>query len=132
MANVAKIRPPITARPSGAFCSPPSPSPSDMGSMPMIMASAVIRTGRSRVYPAESAASMADFPSRRSSLAKVTMRMLFAVPTPIAMIAPMSEGTFSVVPHASSIQMMPHIAPGSAMMMMKGSVHDWKFTTSRK
>ena len=25
MANVAKIRPPITARPSGAFCSPPSP-----------------------------------------------------------------------------------------------------------
>ena len=36
----------MTARPSGAFCSPPSPSPSAIGTMPMIMASAVISTGR--------------------------------------------------------------------------------------
>src|ERR1700745_3700998 len=48
VAKVAKIRPPTTARPSGAFCSPPSPRPSAMGAMPMIMASAVIRTGRKR------------------------------------------------------------------------------------
>ena len=39
----------MTARPSGAFCSPPSPRPSDIGSMPMIIARAVISTGRSRV-----------------------------------------------------------------------------------
>ena len=29
--NVATSNPPITARPSGAFCSPPSPSASDIG-----------------------------------------------------------------------------------------------------
>src|SRR5262249_18747717 len=29
--TVATSRPPMTARPSGAFCSPPSPRPSDMG-----------------------------------------------------------------------------------------------------
>src|ERR1700752_1996958 len=31
--KVATIRPPITARLSGAFCSPPSPSPNAMGIM---------------------------------------------------------------------------------------------------
>ena len=56
VATVANTRPPITARPSGAFCSPPSPSPSAIGSMPMIIASAVISTGRKRVKPASSAA----------------------------------------------------------------------------
>ena len=56
VAQVAKISPPITARPSGAFCSPPSPRPSAIGAMPMIMASAVISTGRKRVTPASTAA----------------------------------------------------------------------------
>src|SRR5438445_736399 len=46
---MATDNPPITARPSGAFCSPPSPRPSDIGNIPMIMASAVMSTGRSRV-----------------------------------------------------------------------------------
>jgi hypothetical protein len=36
----------------GAFCSPPLPSESAIGSMPMIIAGAVIQTGRSRVAPA--------------------------------------------------------------------------------
>src|SRR6516165_4864698 len=48
VAKVAILRPPITARASGAFCSPPSPSPSAIGSMPMIMAHAVMMMGRSR------------------------------------------------------------------------------------
>ncbi len=43
------IRPPITARPIGAFCSPPSPRARAIGNMPMIIASAVMQTGRSRV-----------------------------------------------------------------------------------
>src|SRR5258708_4300221 len=47
--TVASSNPPITARPRGAFCSPPSPSPSAMGAMPMIMANAVIKTGRKRM-----------------------------------------------------------------------------------
>src|SRR3989442_11750025 len=46
--HVATSSPPITARPSGAFCSPPSPRPNAIGSIPMIMASAVMQIGRSR------------------------------------------------------------------------------------
>src|SRR5271170_504981 len=49
VAKVATVRPPMTARARGAFCSPPSPMPSAMGSMPMIMAKAVMMMGRSRV-----------------------------------------------------------------------------------
>ena len=67
--------------------------PSAMGSMPTIMASAVIITGRRRVKPASSAAVMASAPVSRRSLAKFTSRMLFAVATPMLMIAPISEGT---------------------------------------
>ena len=43
--------PPITARASTAFCSSPGP-PIAIGSMPTIIAPAVMRTGRSRVLPA--------------------------------------------------------------------------------
>src|SRR5882672_7188533 len=56
VATVANANPPMTARPSGAFCSPPSPKPRAIGAMPMIMASAVINTGRKRTKPASSAA----------------------------------------------------------------------------
>ena len=50
----------MTARPSGAFCSPASPSASAIGIMPITIASAVISTGRRRVLPASSAASSGD------------------------------------------------------------------------
>jgi hypothetical protein len=102
------------------------PNPSDIGNIPMIIAIAVIITGRKRVKPAASAASNAFLFScaQRSSFAKVTTKMLFAVATPMAMIAPISEGTLIVVPLRNSIQMIPHSAPGKAMMMMNGSVHD--------
>ena len=39
--------------------------------------------------------------------AKLTIRMLFAVATPMHMMAPVSAGTLSVVPVISSIQAMP-------------------------
>ena len=52
VATVEQIRPPITARPSGAFSS----ALSAIGVMPMIIASAVISTGRNRVKPASIAA----------------------------------------------------------------------------
>ena len=44
------------------------------------------------------------------------------------MIAPISDGTLSVVPVTNSIHKIPAIAPGSAVRMMNGSSHDWKFT----
>src|SRR5579885_3458171 len=127
VAKVAKMRPPMTARPSGAFCSPPSPRPMAMGIMPMIMANAVMRTGRIRTNPAWSAASRALLPSPNCSFAKETSRMLFAVATPMHMIAPVREGTFNVVWVSRRIQQMPARAPGRAVMMMKGSSQDWKF-----
>src|SRR5262249_47724903 len=43
---VAAIRPPITARPSGATCWPPSPSARAIGVMPAIIAKLVMRIGR--------------------------------------------------------------------------------------
>src|SRR5271169_59685 len=132
VATVAKTRPPMTARPSGAFCSPPSPMPSAIGTMPMIMASAVISTGRKRVKPACSAAVMESLPSTICSLAKLTTRMLLAVATPMHMIAPVKAGTLTVVRVMNRIHTIPASAAGSAEMMMKGSSQDWKFTTIRR
>ena len=97
--------------------------------MPMIMASAVISTGRKRVKPASSAAAAASSPCAKPSRAKLTSRMLFAVAMPMHMMAPVSAGTDSVVPVMNSIQTMPASAAGSAVMMMKGSSQDWKLTT---
>ena len=54
--------------------------------------------------------------------------MLLAVATPMHMMAPISDGTLSVVPVTNSIHRMPAIAPGRAVRMMNGSSQDWKFT----
>ena len=88
----------MTARPSGAFCSPPSPSPSAIGTMPMIIASAVISTGpEPREAGVERGVERARGRRASSSFAKLTTRMLFAVATPMHMIAPVSAGTLIVV-----------------------------------
>ncbi len=50
--------------------------------------------------------------------------MLFAVATPMHMIAPVSDGTLIVVCDRNSIHTMPASAAGSAEMMMNGSSHD--------
>ena len=67
-------------------------------------------------------------PSSRWSLAKTTIRMLLAVATPMHMMEPISDGTLKVVWVRNSIHTMPASAPGSAIRMMNGSSHDWKFT----
>ncbi len=95
-----------------------------MGTMPIIMANAVMITGRMRTKPASSAAVLAFFPSFICSRANETIKMLLEVATPTLMIAPVNEGTFSVVCVTKSIQQIPASAPGSAVMMMKGSSHD--------
>ena len=58
--------------------------------------------------------------------------MLFAVATPMLMIAPIIDGTLKVVWVSNSNHTMPTNAPGSAVMMMNGSVHHWKLTTISK
>jgi multidrug efflux pump subunit AcrB len=67
--------------------------------------------------------------SWKRSLANEMTRMLFAVATPMHMIAPMSAGTLTVVWVKKSARTIPQSAAGSAVMMMNGSSHDWKFTT---
>jgi hypothetical protein len=115
----------MTARPRGAFCSPPSPRPSDIGSIPKIIAVAVISTGRIRAWPAASIASRGDISViSRSSLANVTIRIMLAVPTPNAHDRAHQRGTLRAVPVRKSIQSMPAIAPGSAARMISGSTQD--------
>src|SRR6185437_827888 len=132
VAIVAMKRPPITARPSGAFCSPPSPRPRLIGNMPINMAAAVISTGRMRLAPASSAAATGSIPRRRLSRAKLTTSTEFAVATPRLMIAPIKAGTLKVVCNTKSAQITPASAPGNAVMMMNGSSQLWKLMTSRK
>ena len=62
-------------------------------------------------------------------LANETTRMLFAVATPMHMMAPMRAGTLSVVCVRKRNRTMPASAAGKAVMMMNGSSHDWKLTT---
>ena len=98
----------------------------------MIIASAVISTGRRRVRPASIAAwiTCTSGCSARYSFAKLTTRMEFDTPMPTAMIAPISDMTFRLVPVSVSIHKMPISAPGTAIMMMNGSVQDWNSITS--
>ena len=55
--------------------------------------------------------------------------MLLAVATPMHMMAPIKAGTLSVVWVRKRNSTIPASAAGSAVMMMKGSSHDWKLTT---
>ena len=64
------------------------------------------------------------------SLAKLTTRIELDTEMPTDMIAPISDSTFMVVPVNASIQTMPTSAPGTATMMMRGSIQDWNRTTS--
>src|SRR5205807_9314907 len=62
-----------------------------------------ICTGRNRVAPADRAALRPSCPSRRWSLANVTIRMLLDVATPMHMMAPIRAGTRSEE-HTSELQ----------------------------
>ena len=97
--------------------------------MPMIIASAVMSTGRKRVKPASIAAVTASAPSASRSRAKLTTRMLLAVATPMHMIAPVKAGTESVVRVMNNVQTIPASAVGNALTITNGSSHDWKLTT---
>ena len=125
--NVATRKPPITARPSGAFCSPAFTQAErhrqhadDHSERGHDHGADARKAGRQRRFASRL------LPSARSSLAKVTSRMLLAVATPMHMMAPISDGTFKVVCVIKSIHRIPASAPGSAIRMMNGSSQDWK------
>ena len=102
----------------------PSPSDSAIGSMPMIIASAVISTGRNRVRPASIAAATGSPSASSRSFANDTTSTLFAVTTPLNMSVPIRAGTLSGVCVTNRQSRMPASAAGSAVMMISGSSHD--------
>ena len=78
-----------------------------------------------RVRPAEIAASNAVMPASCCSRAKVTSRIELADATPIAMIAPISDGTLSVVLVTYSMVMIPQNVAGNARITTNGSPQVW-------
>ncbi len=86
-------------------------------------------TGLNRVEPASSAARKASLVSAKRSFAKLMIRTLFAVATPMLMIVPIRAGMLSVVCVKYNIQQIPASAAGKAVMMMNASLHDWKLIT---
>ena len=85
------------ARAMGAYCSPPVPSFSAMGIMPMMVASEVIRMGRRRTRQAVITASATRQPCSSSRCAKSTIRMLLESAMPTSISTPISDITFRVV-----------------------------------
>ena len=65
--------------------------------MPKIIASVVIRIGRSRTWPASRMRLAHALPSRMPWLVKSTSRIAFLVTRPISMMKPMIEKMLSVV-----------------------------------
>ena len=98
VANVDTTRPPMTARPSGACIWLPASRASAIGTMPMIMAQAVIRMGRKRSRPPRTAASGTDSPRASPRAVNETSITELDTDTPMLMIAPMNDSMLSVVP----------------------------------
>ena len=102
----------MTARPSGADCSPPSPRASAVGIMPAIIARLVMRIGRRRPRADATMAVFWSAPACHLSLANVTSSTAFATDTPIDMIAPIIDCTLSVVCVVESARTTPASTAG--------------------
>ena len=91
-------RPPITARPSGACISLPRSSASAIGTMPTVIAQAVIRIGRSRSLRAvDRPPRSRTLPAFQWSFMNVTSMTEFDTETPRHMIEPMNDSMLSEV-----------------------------------
>ena len=123
--------PPMTARPSGAFCSPPSPRP---------RARQPCRDHGQGSHRHRTEADEPGGQARRPSIpdigfqfsrAKLTTRIELAVATPMATIGPGQRR--HAHPWVPVTNKNPHdprnSAAGRAATIRKGSSHDWKLTT---
>ena len=90
------------------------------------MAQLVIRMGRIRLCAPSMAAAAEATPLWRLRSANVTSRMALATATPMAMIAPMNDWMFRVVPVAQSATATPAITAGTAETETSASRADWK------
>jgi hypothetical protein len=95
-----------------------------IGVMPNTIAIAVIKIARKRLTAPSRAASNADWPSRRWRSAKLTNRIEFATAMPIAIIAPMNDSIFKVVPVIRNIRTTPQSTAGTVRMMDKAKRKD--------
>ena len=112
--------PPTTAMPSGLRDSAPAPRPSAIGRMPKMVASVVIRIGRSRMLAAPATASSSGIPRARRWFAYSTIRIAFLVTSPISMMSPIWEKMFSVIRSANSVSRAPNTASGTENRIVSG------------
>ena len=118
------VSPPMMARAMGVYCSPPVPSFIAIGIIPMMVASEVIRIGRSRTRQAVITASATDRPCSSSLCAKSTIRMLLESAMPISISTPISDITFSVVCVSGRMISTPMNPMGIASMIRNGSMKE--------
>ena len=115
--NVAIVditSPPITARPSGACIWLPRSRASAIGTMPTVIAHAVIKIGRSRSLAPLMAASADSIPAFQCSSMNVTSMTEFDTDTPRHMIEPMNDSILSEVLVTNRMTAMPASTPGTA------------------
>ncbi len=111
----------MTARPSGARKSAPSPTPSATGIIPAISANVVIRIGRRRTRPASMIAARRGIPCSCPHFAKSISRIAFLATMPIRRITPIIDIMFSVSFVMMSASTTPMSDSGSEMRMATGS-----------
>src|SRR5713101_2161748 len=103
-----------------------------IGIKPRIVASEVIKMGRSRKRDATETASRSGFPSWRMRLANSTIKMLFDTTIPTIITTPINDITFSVVPVANRNSSTPASPGGIASKMMNGSSHEANCATKTR
>src|SRR5690242_18752507 len=95
---VEKNTPPTIAYPSGLRAAEPAPTPHATGTAPMIVATDVMRIGRSRIRPASRTAETVSSPRAFSWLVYSTSRIEFLLTRPISKIMPISLYRLIVAP----------------------------------
>ena len=118
--STEEVRPPMMARASGAYCSLPVPSFRAMGTIPMMVASEVIKIGRRRTRQEVITASSTDLPCSSRRCANSTIRMLLEAAMPTSIRTPISDITFRVVCVSGRITSTPMKPIGMASMIRNG------------
>src|ERR1700758_3464442 len=123
-AKVEANKPPITALPRGALCSPASPKPDAIGIIPAIMAILVINMGLSRMDALVIAPLLASRYSNRNFSALVTINIALATDTPVDMIIPIYDCKLSVAPVQSKATREPKITAGMVDSTVNATLND--------
>ena len=124
--QVDASNPPITARPKGACICEPSSNANAIGSMPVVIAQAVMMIGLSLPAAPCTAASVTVKPSFQRSFMKVIIITELDTETPMHMIEPMKDSMLRVVLVSTNAVTTPVITPGTAPIEVSANLGDWK------